>query len=77
MCYSFNQNINKNTSREIWKVVRGLKSHSNGGVRRTNHKVNYSGFLGNLETWFQPNGLGNILSFSEVEKFFVITYNHK
>ena len=30
-----------------------------------------------LKTWFQPNGLGNILSFNEVEIFFVITYSHK
>ena len=46
-------------------------------MSRTNQKLNYGGFLGYLETWFQPNGMGNILSFSKVEKLFVITYDHK
>ena len=57
--------------------MRGIRSHNNGGVRRTKQKGNYGGFLGYTETWFHPNGMGNILSFSEVDKLFVITYNHK
>ena len=58
---TFNQNINKDTIRYIRKVVRGINSHNNKGVSMTNHKVNYGGFLGYLKTWFQKNGLGNIL----------------
>ena len=77
MCSTFNQNINKSTIRYIMKVVRGIKSHINGGVIRTNQKGNNGGFLGYLKTWFQPNGLGNILSFREIEKLFMITYDHK
>ena len=71
-CSTFNQNINKNTIHDIWKVLRVLKSHRNGIEIRTNQRGNYGGLLGNLETWFRLNGLGNILSFNKVEKFFVI-----
>ena len=46
-------------------------------MSRTNQKGNYSGFLGYPEKWFQKNGLRNILSFNEVDKLFVITYNNK
>ena len=79
MCSTFNHNISKNTIRDIRKVMRRIKSHSKGGgeLSRNNHKVNYGGLLGYLETWFHPNGLGNILSLDEVYKFFVITYNRK
>ena len=77
MCSEFNQNINKDTILDIQKVLRGIKSHSNGGVIRTNQKRNHSFSLGYLKTWFQPNGMGNILSFKKVEKLLVITYNHK
>ena len=44
-CFTFNQNINKNTIRDICNVMLGLKSHSNGGMSKTNHKGKYSGFL--------------------------------
>ena len=47
------------------------------GVIWTNQKVIYVGFLGYLETWFQPNVIGNILSFKEVDTLFVITYDHE
>ena len=67
-CSTFNQKINKNTIRYIQKVVRGVKSHNNVGVNRINHKGNYGVFLGYLKTWFHPNGMGDILSFSAVEK---------
>ena len=60
-CSKFNQNINKITVQDIQKVVKGIKSHRNRCVRRTNQKGNYSGFLGYLKTWFHTNGLGNIL----------------
>ena len=53
--------------------MQGIKSHINGGVIRTKKKENYGGFLGYLETWFQPNGMSNILSLKEVEKLFMIT----
>ena len=76
-CYTFNQDINKDTIHAIWKVVRGLKSHSNGSVSRTNQKGNYSGPPGLIETWFCPNGMGYILSLNKVYKLFVITYNKK
>ena len=46
-------------------------------MSRTNHKGNCGGFLRYLEKWFQKNGMGNILSFNELEKLFVITYNQK
>ena len=42
-----------------------------------NQKGNYGGLLGYLKTWFQTNGLGNILSFSDIEELFLITYDHK
>ena len=67
-CCTFNQKINKNTIRYIQKVVRGVKSQNNVGVNRINHKGNYGVFLGYLKTWFHPNGMGDILSFSAVEK---------
>ena len=35
------------------------------------------GFLNNLETWYQPNGLANIISFHQLEKHFPITYAWK
>ena len=57
--------------------MQGLKSHSNRGLIRTNKKGNYGGLLGYLERWFHPNGLGNILSFSDIESLFVVTYDHK
>ena len=65
-CSTFNKNINKNTIRYIWKVVQGLKSHRNGGGSRANQKVNYGVLLVYPKTWFHPNGMGNILSFSKV-----------
>ena len=65
-CYEFNQNINKDTIRDIRKVMRWLKSHNNGGVSSTNQMVEDGGFLGYLETWFQKNCPGNILSFNKV-----------
>ena len=46
-------------------------------MSRTNQKLNYGGFLGYLDTWSHPNGMGYILSFIEVEKLFVITHYHK
>ena len=45
-CYTFNHNTNNNAIRDIRKVMRGLKSHSNRGVSRTNQKGKYDGFLG-------------------------------
>ena len=77
MCSTCNHNMNKNTIHDILRVMWGIKSHSNGGVSGKNYKGNCAGLLGYLETWFQPNGLGNILSFNKVEKLFVITYYHK
>ena len=53
---TFNNNINENNIQDFWKVVRGLKSHSNGGVRRNNEKGNYSGLLGYAETFFSQMG---------------------
>ena len=72
-CSTFNHNINKNTIQVIRKVVRWINSLSNRGVRITNQKGTNGGFLGYVKKWFQPNGLGNILPFREVEKLFVIT----
>ena len=57
--------------------MQGIKSHINGGLIRTNQKGNCGGLLRYLKTWFQPNGLGNILSFGEVDKLSVIKYYHK
>jgi len=30
-----------------------------------------------METWFNEDGLGNILSFDKVEELYPITYEHK
>ena len=46
ICSTFHQNINPDTVTNIHTVSRGLKFHSNGGVSRTNQKVNYGEFLG-------------------------------
>ena len=73
----FHQNINPDTVNNIHKVSCGLKSHSNGGVSRTNQKVNCGEFLGGLETWFQAKGLASIISFHQVEKKYTITYAHE
>ena len=51
-CSTFNHNINKDTIRDIRKVVQGIKSHRNGVVSRNNQKGNSGGFLGYLKTWF-------------------------
>ena len=68
-CSTFNQNINNNIIHDIQTVVRGIKSQSNRGLNRTNHKGKYGGLLGYLETWFQKDGMGYILSFDKVKKF--------
>ena len=65
-CSALKQNINKNTIQDIQRIMRGIESRINGGVGITNQKGNCVGFLGYLETWFQPNGLCNILSFLKV-----------
>ena len=76
-CSIFHQNINPDTVNNIHTVSRGLKSHSNDGVSRTNQKANYGEFLGGLETWFQVKGLANIISFHQLEKKYPITYAHE
>ena len=63
-CSTFHQNINPDTLNNIQKTVsRGLKSHNNGGVSRTNQKANHGEFLWGLETWFHVECLANIISF--------------
>ena len=73
-CAIFNQCINPDLLKDIRDSSKGLRSHSNGGVTHTTQKGNYMGFLNSLETWYQPNGLANIISFHQLEKHFPITY---
>jgi len=76
-CSTFHQNLNEESVSHTREVQHILKSHSNGGISHTNLKVaNYGIFIGNLETWFQGNGLGNIISFNELESLYPITYYH-
>ena len=76
-CSTFHQNINENSITNICMVSCGMKSHSNSGVSRTNNKANYGEFLRGLETWFQEQGLANIILFHKLEIFYPITYAHQ
>ena len=60
-------------------VFHGLKSHSNGGASCTNQnqKANNGEFLGGVETWFQAEGMADIISFHQLEKRYPITYPHE
>ena len=73
----FPQKINPDTVNNIHTVSRRLKSHSNGGVNRTNQKANYVEFIGGIETWFQAKGLANIISLHQLEKKYPITSTHE
>ena len=61
-CYTFHQNVNDESVSNIKEVVRGIKPYSHGGISRTNKKSKYGRFLKYLETWFNEDGLANIIS---------------
>ena len=70
----FHWNINPDTVNNIHTVFPRVKSHSNGGVSRTNQNAKYGEFLGGTETWFQAEDMANIISFHKLGKKYPVTY---
>jgi hypothetical protein len=64
---------NKNLLRNIRTTNRMMNILCNAGMTRTNMIGDLPGYDG--EVWFNPKGIANILSLSDVEKHHRVTYN--
>lgn len=74
-CSTFHQVVNKDCVSEIYDVKHALRSYSNGGPSTTARRSRLP-YLNHLETWFNEEGLANIISFDQLERLYPITYDH-
>jgi hypothetical protein len=69
--------VNIFSNRKLLKNVRAtdrvMSIRCNAGVTRTHMIGNLHGYDG--EVWYNPNGIANILSLSDVEKYKQVTYD--
>ena len=78
ICSTFNQCVNGELLKGIHNSLTSLTSQSKGGESHTTQRAFYKGdFLGGLPTWYQPEGLANIISFNLLKSLYPITYDHE
>ncbi len=70
-CATFSQVVRKEYLQNVHKVKKGLTAYCNAGKTYTDLK----GTLGNKEVWLNTLAIANILSFTELEKLYQISYN--
>jgi hypothetical protein len=66
---------NKKLLKNIRATNRVMNIRCNAGVSRTNMIGDLPGYKG--EVWYNPEGIANILSLSDVEKYHHVTYDSK
>jgi hypothetical protein len=66
---------NGDLMRDIHTTTRSMTIRCNAGVTRTNMIGRVEGYPG--EVWYNPNGIANILSLSNVTKYFPVSYDSR
>ena len=64
---------NKQLLKDVHETDSFVRVHCNAGVAQTNMVGTLPGFPGRV--WYHPNGIANILSMSQVEQHFPVTYD--